>query len=103
MIQNIVLNEIYLDLLENKYTIDECYKDLKFFILEGLCSISAFYIFFIVASFFFGKNALKNFILIFLILPSSIMNLYFSFKYLKPNYKPTKSLWIKTKEDNFLY
>jgi len=33
-IQNIAINEVYLDLLENKYTYGQCYKDLKNLILE---------------------------------------------------------------------
>ena len=102
-IQNIALNELYLDLLENKYTIDKCYKDLIYFILEIFLYDSTFIYSFFRFLILWGRKILKDFILIFPKFGTAIMNLLFSFKYLKPNYKYTKNFWLKTKEDNFRY
>lgn len=101
--QNIALNEVYLDLLENKYTLDECYKDLKTFILEIFYFIIFIYIGLIIFTYIFDKNVAKNSKLVIPMMCSSFVNLFFSIKFLKTEYKPLKSLWLKTKEDDYRY
>ena len=102
-VQNIALNEAYLDLLKNKYTLDECYKDLKTFILELFYFVIIINIALIVFTCVFDKNIAKNSKMVVPMMCSSFITLIFSFKFLKSEYKPMKSLWVKTKEDNFRF
>lgn len=100
--QTIGLKEYYVNILNNQYTIEKCYKDLQNYILNTIFIGGLCYLIIMLIGLISKKKYITNLKILYLILLSTVINLNMSFRFLKSKFKPYKSktLKVETKEDN---
>ena len=80
-VQTIGVKEYYLDLLNNQYTIEKCYNDLKNYILNTIFIGGLCYLIIMLIGLISKKKYITNLKILYLILISTVLNLNLSFRF----------------------